>query len=259
MSAIPEGMPDLISGAGELPENGACVMQAVAWLSSDGKQWNDAPDCAHHVIRKVAIWINDTVDTKHRQELWPLVPRIIGTATGDRKTDVRIGIALAVWAAERVLPLIKDPVKGEKAAEYLGHARRWLDGQPMPAAAADVAGVDAAYAVAAAAADVAAAAAADADADADAAAAAAAYAVAADVAADVAAAYAVAAVAADVAAVAAAAAYAVAADADADAADTAKIRFLTELIDEYDRVTGRTEVPEIPEGTWEKFRAVLTG
>ena len=75
---------------------------ATRRLASNGREWRDAPGCAHPVIRKVAIWVNDSVDSARRRELWPLVPRIMGTASGDRKTDVRTGVALAVWAAEQV-------------------------------------------------------------------------------------------------------------------------------------------------------------
>ena len=38
----------------------------------------------------------------------------------------------------------------------------------------------------------------------------------------------------------------------------AKIRFLTELIDEYDRITGRTQAAVIPAETWEAFRQAVS-
>src|SRR5215472_14084609 len=184
---VPADMPGLIGGAGQYPAAGACVMQAVAWLATSGQKWTDEPDCAHPVIRRVAIWVNDSVSDKHRRGLWPLVPRIMGTATGDHKADIRTGVALAVWAAERVLPLITDPAAGKRAAEKLGNARAWVTGQgislpPEPdsdaaAYAADAAAAYAAATYAAADADAAAtaaayaaAAAADGGADADAAA-----------------------------------------------------------------------------------------
>ena len=136
-------MPDMIGGAGETPAQGACVMQAVAWLASDGAWWTDMPECTHPVFRRVAIWINDSISRQTRQQLWSLVPRLIGTASGDRGTDARIGVQLAVWSAERVLPLIKDRQRHEIAAGRIKRARAWLN---KPAAAAD------AYAAAAAAA-----------------------------------------------------------------------------------------------------------
>jgi hypothetical protein len=199
---IPVEMPALIHGAGATPDQGACIMQAVAWLASDGKQWNDAPDCVHPVLRKVAIWVNDSVGTVPRRRLWPLVPRLMGTATGDRKTDVRTGVQLAVWAASRVLPLIKDAERNKTAAARIARARKWLD-EP------ETADADAAAAAAAAAAD--------------------------------------------------AAAYAAAYAAYAAAYAAAKIRFLTDLIDEYDRITGRTEPPAIAPEQWESLRRALLG
>jgi hypothetical protein len=142
---------------------------------------------------------------------------------------------------------------GEKAAERLGAARAWLDtGQRPYADAADAA------AYAAAAADAAAYAAAAADAAAYAAyaaayaAAAAAYAAAAAAAAD-AAAYA--------AYAAAYAAYAAAAGggrAWRDSPDERKIAFLTELLDEHDRLTGHV-AQEIESAQWEALRRALLG
>jgi hypothetical protein len=240
---VPIEMPDLIAGAGETPDQGGCVMQAAAWLASAGQNWNDSPDCVHGTLRRVAIMVNDNVGTGARRQLWPLVPRMLGTAV-DPKTDARTAVQLAVWAAEKVLPLIRDPEMGEKAAERLGAARAWLDTGQRPAAdaAADAAAAyaaaayAAAYAAAAAAAYAAAYAAADAAADADAAA----YA-----AADAAAAY--------------AAAYAAAARrAWRDSPDERKIAFLTELLDEHDRLTGHV-AQEIDPAQWEALRRALLG
>ena len=103
---ILSGMPGLIHGAGVTPDRGACVMQAVAWLASDGKQWTDAPDCTHPVLRRVAVWVNDSIGDVPRRQLWPLVPRLMGTATGDRKADIRIGTSAR---ANRWSPLKKGP------------------------------------------------------------------------------------------------------------------------------------------------------
>jgi hypothetical protein len=198
-------MPNLIHGAGDTPAEGGCIMQAIAWLDSHGEKWSDAPDCVHPVLRKVAIWVNDSVDTLHRRQLWPLVPRLMGTVSGDRRTDVRTGVALAVWSAERMLPLITDPAKGELAAERVGRARAWLNSQQVGGQLApNYAG--AAYAAA----------------------------YAADAAAD-------------------------AAYADAAAAAAARIKFLTDLIDEYDRITGRTAPAEIDTILWTELRDALTG
>jgi hypothetical protein len=248
---VPIEMPKLRTGAGETPAQGGCIMQAVNWLATDGEQWSDAPECVHPVLRKVSIWVNDNVTDAGRRQLWPLVPRLLGTATSDRKADVRTSVALAVWAAERVLPLIKDPVQGELAAERVGRARAWLDKgeKPAAAAAAYAAYAYAAYAAAAAAAYAAAAAAA----------ASAAYAAAAAAYAD---AYA------DAYAAAAADAAAAAADADAYAAaaadawrhspDNVKIKFLTDLIDAHDAITGHTPA-DIPAERWQALHDALAG
>jgi hypothetical protein len=139
---IPVEMPALIHGAGVTPDQGACIMQAVAWLDSGGKEWNDAPDCVHPVLRKVAIWVNDTIGDVPRRQLWPLVPRLMGTAAGDRETDIRTGVQLAAWAAERVLPLITDENRHKIAAERIARARKWLEDGQVTAAAAAAAAAD---------------------------------------------------------------------------------------------------------------------
>lgn len=148
----PIPMPDLISGAGEDPSRGACVMQAAAWLGSDGA-WCDMPPCVNPVLRRVAINVNDYVGRAERQELWGLLPWLVGTGpTGDRQADNRVNVALAVWAAGQVLPLIKDPARNKQATERVGRARAWLDnGQQPGAVKADAAAAAAAYAAAAAA------------------------------------------------------------------------------------------------------------
>jgi hypothetical protein len=125
--APPVPMPDLIRGTGEEPRGGGCIMQAAAWLGSDGA-WCDMPPCVNRVLRQVAIRVNDTLGDRDRQELWGLLPWLVGTGpTGDRAADNRVNVALAAWAAERVLPLIKDPARNKTAAEHVGRARAWLD------------------------------------------------------------------------------------------------------------------------------------
>jgi hypothetical protein len=143
------------------------------------------------VFRCMVVRINDAADDDEtRQQLWPLLPRLIGTRDPDPAARNRVSVALAAWSAEQALPLITDPGRRETAASRIARARGWLSG---------LADADAAY-----------------DAYADAAAAAA---------------------------------------ADADA--YAEIEFLTRLLDEYDRITGRTETPPIPDTTWAQFRATI--
>jgi hypothetical protein len=251
-TSIPDNLPRLIHGAGDTPEDGACAMQAVAWLSSAGKEWTDSPSCTHPVFRRLVVHINDAAADTTRQLLWPLLPRLIGTRDPDPGARNRVSVALAAWSAEQVHPLIKNQEQRKTAASRIARARAWLNSPQL-----DYAVYTAYTAYTADGGAYAAAAAASA-----AAAAAAAYA-----------AYAAASAAAAAAAVAAAAAAAAAVDAAAadaasaaavDAADTAdaasaagQIKFLTGLLDEYDRITGRTQTPPIPDTTWAQFRATI--
>lgn len=190
---VPDDLPDLTTGTGRSPATGGCLMQVITWL--DSGQWHDHPDCVHPVLRSLGIRVNDNVSRPARRRLWLLVPRLTGTAIADPAASRGVSIALAAWAAETVLPLIKDTGRHEIAAGRIQRARAWLQDGTKPAAAA--------AAWAAAAADAAAWAAADA------------------------------------------------------AKDEAMIKFLTDMIGEYDRVTGRQAVAVIPAADWERLRLVL--
>ena len=52
---------DLISGPGSEDSKKACAMTLLAWCA--GREWSDAPPCAHPLIRTAVIHVNDASGT----------------------------------------------------------------------------------------------------------------------------------------------------------------------------------------------------
>lgn len=72
-------MPILLSkGAHEGPESGACLLEAISYLT--GEEWSDTPACVDEELAYVGQQVNDYVDAEHRQLLLNYVNRFIGTA-----------------------------------------------------------------------------------------------------------------------------------------------------------------------------------
>src|SRR5690349_17721027 len=114
-------VPWLRSGTGQTPKDGGCIMQVIDWI--DRNEWTDRPPCVHPVIQQLAILANDSLDDAGRQQLLTLAPRMMNTASPDK----RLSVQLAVFCAERVLPIFEaryaDDYRPKKAIEA---AREWL-------------------------------------------------------------------------------------------------------------------------------------
>ena len=205
----PEFLPVLSSGSHDSPHEGACVMEYVSLLA--GEAWSDTPSCTHPVLARAAQVVNDGLTNSERPALVPLIGRLFGTAeVGSDPERQVLTVRLLVWSARQVQHLVasKDQVVCDEA---IAAAQAWASepnatNKARAANAADASSAPAAYAAAAAA--YAAAAASAASYASDAAASAASY-----------------------ASDAAAASY----------ASAARIGFLAGLLDEYDRLTGRTD------------------
>jgi hypothetical protein len=217
MTTIPDFMPQLIGGKGKNPKSGGCILQVCDFL--DRGAWTDETPCVHPALRKIAIAVNDGTDDAGRRELYRLVPRLMGTNDGEKRTSV----GLAVWCARRVLHLVRPQDRAVCEAAIVA-SEDWLAGTGT--AAANAAAYAAAYAAYAAA---------------------------------------YAAYAAAYAAYAANAAAYAAANAAAYAANAAKreLRFgvadLTAMLDEFDRLTGRSETPAVSEVEWRRVAAAMAG
>jgi hypothetical protein len=83
----------LSSGSHEDFEHGACVMEAVAWVS--GEPWSDEPQCASPVISAFMRYWNDSLDDVTRNRLLkPLVPLLVGTRSTPDVEERRSYMAL---------------------------------------------------------------------------------------------------------------------------------------------------------------------
>jgi hypothetical protein len=77
METTPDFMPVLGSGAHKAPEEGACVMEYVSFIT--GGEWSDVPDCTPLSLASFAAYVNDYIPDEDRSRLMlPLMPRLIG-------------------------------------------------------------------------------------------------------------------------------------------------------------------------------------
>ena len=71
-------LPPLSAGAHEHVGEGACVMEAVAYVA--GEPWSDTPACACPVLGAfLRTWNDDLSDTDRDRLLRPLVRRLVGS------------------------------------------------------------------------------------------------------------------------------------------------------------------------------------
>ena len=71
-------LPPLSAGAHEQVGEGACVMEAVAYVA--GEPWSDKPACACPVLGAfLRTWNDDLSDTDRDRLLRPLVRRLVGS------------------------------------------------------------------------------------------------------------------------------------------------------------------------------------
>jgi len=95
-------IPYLRKNTGETPAEGGCIMQVIDWI--DRHEWSDDPPCVHPVIRSLAIHVNDNLPDDERQKLLDLAPRMMGTNTGDEALTRKLLGFLARW----VYPIYED-------------------------------------------------------------------------------------------------------------------------------------------------------
>ncbi len=68
----------LQAGGHSSPEQGLCVMEAVAYMA--GEKHSDMPQCVSPVLRAYGMRLNDSLPDDRRQALKQFVPALIGTA-----------------------------------------------------------------------------------------------------------------------------------------------------------------------------------
>ena len=104
-------LPSLSAGSHETAHEGACVMEAVAYVA--GEPWTDRPTCACPVISAFLRTWNDALPTDADRDrlLRPLVPRLAGSRATPEVETCRVWLAvdwLVRTCAPTWLALTKD-------------------------------------------------------------------------------------------------------------------------------------------------------
>ena len=90
----------LAKGSHKTPQDGVCLMEAVAWVR--GIAHTDHPPCVCPVLGAFGRRLNDRFGDEQRQELIALIPALIGTAD-DGLMPQRMFLAVD-WVVREVLP-----------------------------------------------------------------------------------------------------------------------------------------------------------
>ena len=98
-----EKLGSLKHGGHKGPSDGACVMEAVAFVA--GEKWSDHPECVSPVIGAFLRSWNDSLPTDADRDrlLKPLIPKIIDTRSTSAVEEQRPYLALD-WMIRTFLP-----------------------------------------------------------------------------------------------------------------------------------------------------------
>lgn len=102
---VPQFMPILDDGAHSDPKDGACVMEYVSFIS--GQYWTDRPDGVHPMLAEFARDTNDRLEYKDRQQLLGLIPRLMHT-DGVPALVTELEPRLMRWLLEQTLPELDE-------------------------------------------------------------------------------------------------------------------------------------------------------
>lgn len=111
----------LSKGQHRTRESGMCAMELVAYLA--GEEHSDRPECVDPALRRFVTGLNDTLLDDLRQQLWPYLARMIGTAH-DGRTQERLYL-IADWAVRVLAP------EALEAAGYKEHANNLRAVEPV--------------------------------------------------------------------------------------------------------------------------------
>ena len=99
-SAEDFGRLRLENGSHHSPDEGVCLMEAVAWLAREPH--SDEPKCVCPVLGVFGRGLNDCLDVERRQRLKPLIPALVGTAN-DGHAEAR-GFMAMDWIVRTYTP-----------------------------------------------------------------------------------------------------------------------------------------------------------
>ncbi len=120
------------------PDDGVCLMELVALFA--GREHTDRPPCVSRILGTFGRDLNDQLDDVRRQQLKPLIPRLLGTADDglDRArrylaldwlirtyTPAWLDVAGLHAEAARLRALLRAWVVGDAAATRAAWAAAW--------------------------------------------------------------------------------------------------------------------------------------
>jgi hypothetical protein len=88
------------------PEEGMCLMEAVSFVV--GERFSDHPSCVSPALAGFGRTLNDGLPYEQRQQLIPLIPKLIGTVNPEK--DQQDGLRCAHWIIAHWLPTWLDLV-----------------------------------------------------------------------------------------------------------------------------------------------------
>lgn len=115
---IPSILPILAAGRHRHPASGACFMEYASFLA--GERWSDRPACTHPLLASLARDVNDLTTDARRNDLLPLVPRVVGLHPDTELYSAEI----AVLAASAALPIASMERQRALAAGVISLVRR---------------------------------------------------------------------------------------------------------------------------------------
>jgi hypothetical protein len=96
----------LEKGRHAFPQEGMCLMEAVAFIA--GEDFTDRPECVSPVLAEFGRILNDFLSDDARQQLIPLIPKLVGTVNHEQ--DQQDGLRCAHWLAAHWSPTWLDLV-----------------------------------------------------------------------------------------------------------------------------------------------------
>lgn len=94
--SAPEGLPTLSAGAHKKGSGEACIMEYVSLLSGD--EWTDTPSCTNYIMARAAQKVNDDLPDSRRHLLIPMIGRLFGSS----ESSIEISVALSSYASRAV-------------------------------------------------------------------------------------------------------------------------------------------------------------
>ena len=109
------------------PEEGMCLLEAVSYIA--GEDFTDRPKCVSPVLAEFGRILNDFLSDDARQQLIPLIPKLIGTLNPEQ--DQRDGLRCAHWLAAHWSPtwldLVPELESHATALRAIPAPKTWVD------------------------------------------------------------------------------------------------------------------------------------